>query len=172
MNINLFKKQLVIDPFYLSKQPQLPPTGPQTGRRRAGAGRPECAVELTGITALVPGFEETNTASNKISKSILASTVSAHPTFWVYIPQLPSSVYFAEFELQVLENDGKQKDLYRAPLTLTSKPGIIGITPAKTPEYSLEKGKKYHWYLKVYCGNPKTKFSSIFLLMDGWKEWR
>lgn len=127
-----------------AKKPKLPNNGAPTGRRRAGAGRnPDCPSSLTKLTALVPGDAD---------KSLLASTVAAYPTFWFYVPQLPQTARTAELVLQA-EDGTKVENIYRKPLTLSGKPGIISVTPPQKPEYSLKENKTYHWYFHIYCGN-------------------
>ena len=49
--------------------PELPDAGEPVGRRKGGAGRPECPAALTNLTAIVPGKE---------GKSFLTSTTSEH----------------------------------------------------------------------------------------------
>jgi hypothetical protein len=141
------------------QQPKLPRNGAPTGRRRAGAGRnPECPSSLTRLTALVPGDEE---------KSFLASTVVENPTFWFYVPQLSETTRSGEFVLQVL--DGKDvQNVYRTPLTLSGKSGIISITLSSQSQYSLKADKKYHWYFHIYCGDPQKTSDNFYV--DGFVQ--
>ncbi|MCA1993697.1 MAG: DUF928 domain-containing protein [Coleofasciculus sp. S288] len=143
-------------------QPKFPDHGAPTGRRRGGTGRNECPVLNTSITALVPG-EETSGESQS-SKSFLASTVAEYPTFWVYVPELPANIRSGEFVLQ----DEAGNDVYRTPLRLPEKPGILSISLPSNPQYSLENNKKYHWYFRVYCGEPQTKPEYFFV--DAWVQ--
>ncbi|MEH2411453.1 MAG: DUF928 domain-containing protein [Nostoc sp.] len=145
--------------FQSFQQPKLPRNGAPTGRRRAGAGRsPECPSSLTRLTALVPGDE---------GKSFLASTVAENPTFWFYVPQLPETMHSGEFVLQVLSGKDVQ-NVYRTPLTLSGKPGIISITPPAQPQYYLKADKKYHWYFHVYCGDPEKTSDNFYV--DGFVQ--
>ncbi|MCC5645544.1 DUF928 domain-containing protein [Nostoc sp. CHAB 5824] len=141
------------------QQPKLPRNGAPTGRRRAGAGRnPECPSSLTRLTALVPGDE---------GKSFLASTVAENPTFWFYVPELPETARFAEFVLQV--QDGREvQNVYRTPLTLSGKPGVISITLPLQSQYSLKTDKKYHWYFQIYCGDPEKTSDNFYV--DGFVQ--
>ncbi|NJL78361.1 MAG: DUF928 domain-containing protein [Richelia sp. RM2_1_2] len=141
------------------KQPKLPRNGAPTGRRRAGAGRnPECPSSLTRLTALVPGNQ---------GKSFLASTVADYPTFWFYVPKLPKTVSKAEFVLQ--KQDGRQvQNIYRTPLTLSGKPGIISVTPPAKPQYSLKANQTYHWYFHIYCGDTQATSDNFYV--DGFIE--
>ncbi|WP_193199197.1 DUF928 domain-containing protein [Nostoc sp. MG11] len=146
-------------PFQSFKQPKLPRKGAPTGRRRAGAGRnPECPSSLTRLTALVPGDG---------GESVLASTVAEHPTFWFYVPELPETVRSAEFVLQVLDGQDVQ-NVYRTPLTLPGKPGVISITLPPQPQYSLKADKKYNWYFHIYCGDPQKTSDNFYV--DGFLQ--
>ncbi len=146
-------------PFQSFQQPKLPRNGAPTGRRRGGAGRsPDCPSNLTQLTALVPG---------DAGKSVLASTVAENPTFWFYIPQLPQTTRSGEFVLQVL--DGKDvKNVYRTPLTLSGKPGIVSITLPAQPQYFLKVDKKYHWYFHIYCGDVEKTSDNFYV--DGFVQ--
>ncbi|MBE9001538.1 DUF928 domain-containing protein [Nostoc sp. LEGE 12447] len=145
--------------FQSFRQPKLPKNGAPTGRRRAGAGRnPECPNSLTRLTALVPGDAE---------ESFLASTVAENPTFWFYVPQLPQTTRYGEFVLQVL--DGKDvQNVYRTPLTLSGKSGIVSITLPSRSQYSLKADKKYHWYFHIYCGDPQKTSDNFYV--DGFVQ--
>ncbi len=142
-------------------QLKFPRNGAPIGRRQGGARRTgtECPNLKTPITALVPGEE---TADE--SKSFLAFTVSEYPTFWVYVPQLPSNVRSGEFVFQ----DEKGKDIYRTPLTLAEKSGVIGISLPPSPQYALKTDNKYQWYFKVYCGNEQN--TSEYFYVKAWVQ--
>jgi hypothetical protein len=139
-------------------QLKFPDNGTPKGRRRGGTSRDECPNLTKPITALVPGQE---TAAD--SKSFLASTVSEYPTFWVYIPELPTNLRSGEFVLQNEEGN----DIYRTPQVLSGKSGIISISLPSNPQYALKIGKKYHWYFRVYC-NEAAK--SPYFYVDAWVE--
>ncbi|WP_341531859.1 DUF928 domain-containing protein (plasmid) [Nostoc sp. UHCC 0302] len=145
--------------FQSFQQPKLPRNGAPTGRRRAGAGRnPECPVSLKRLTALVPGDG---------GKSVLALTVAENPTFWFYVPQVPETVRFAEFVLQAQDGKGVE-NVYRTPLTLSGKSGIISITPPAQPQYFLKTDKKYHWYFHIYCNDPQKTSDNFYV--DGFVQ--
>lgn len=124
-----------------------PRSGAPTGRRQGGARRNGCPDLKQPVTALVPGEETFNQ-----SISFLALTVSEYPTFWVYVPELPTKVRLGEFIFQ----DEKGKNIYRTPLTLPEKSGVIGISLPQSPQYALKQDNKYQWYFKVYCGNEQN----------------
>lgn len=143
------------------EQLKFPRNGAPIGRRQGGARRTgtECPNLKTPITALVPGEE---TADESIS--FLALTVSEYPTFWVYVPQLPSNVRTGEFVFQ----DEKGKDIYRTPLTLAEKSGVIGISLPPSPQYALKTDNKYQWYFKVYCGDRSN--TSEYFYVKAWVQ--
>ncbi|MCC5668412.1 DUF928 domain-containing protein [Nostoc sp. CHAB 5784] len=144
--------------FQSFQQPTLPRNGAPTGRRKAGAGRnPECPKSLASLTALVPGDG---------GKSVLASTVAENPTFWFYVPELPETARSAEFVLQMQDGQDVQ-NVYRTPLTLSGKRGIISITPPQ-PQYSLKANKKYHWYFHIYCGDVGKTSDNFYV--DGFVQ--
>ncbi|HIK29644.1 MAG: DUF928 domain-containing protein [Oscillatoriaceae bacterium SKW80] len=66
-------------------------------------------------------------------------TVSAHPTFFVYLPQTNSKEIF--FSLQ----DEQGESHYQTRLKVSGKGGIVSVTlPKEAPE--LEIGKNYLWF--------------------------
>lgn len=142
-------------------QLKFPRNGAPIGRRQGGARRTgtECPDLKTPMTALVPGEE-----SSDESISFLASTVSEYPTFWVYVPQLPGNVRSSEFVFQ----DDLGKDIYRMPLTLPSKSGVIGISLPQSPQYALKTNNKYQWYFKVYCGAAQN--TSEYFYVKAWVQ--
>lgn len=150
-------------------QLKFPDNGAPTGRRRGGTGRDGCPALNKPLTALVPGEETSGSdqggiSPKIISKSFLASTVAEYPTFWVYVPQMPVIKNFGEF---VLQNEAED-DVYRTPLTLPGKPGITSISLPRSPQYSLETGKKYRWYFKIYCGALQK--APEYFFVDGWVQ--
>lgn len=152
--------------IHFAQLPKLPDNGAPTGRRRGGTSRDGCPTLNTPITALVPGEEtsgssQAGTDPKSISKSFLASTVAEHPTFWFYVPNLPAHARSGEFVLQNEAGD----DVYRTPLVLPQKPGVISISLPQNPQYSLKTDNKYHWYFKVYCGNPQE--TPEYFFVDG-----
>ena len=151
--------------IHFAQQLKFPDNGAPIGRRRGGASRNGCPALSTPLTALVPGEEtlgsvEEGNESNPVSKSFLALTVAEYPTFWFYVPQLPATARYGEF---VLQNEAED-DVYRVPLMLPAKPGVIGISLPQSPQYSLYTDKKYRWYFRVYCDQPEYYF------VDGWVQ--
>jgi Domain of Unknown Function (DUF928) len=69
----------------------------------------------------------------------LGRTVSAHPTFFVYVPPTASREVF--FSLQ----DERRNHVYQTTLKISGNGGIVSVTlPKDTPE--LEVGKNYVWF--------------------------
>ncbi|MFH7024419.1 MAG: DUF928 domain-containing protein [Heteroscytonema crispum UTEX LB 1556] len=143
------------DRIYLS-QLQFPDNGAPKGRRRGGTGRDGCPDFKPPITALVPG--------DKNNKSFLGLTVAEYPTFWVYVPELPATVKSGEFIFQ----DEQNNDIWRTEIGLSGKPGAIAISLPATPQYALKPNSKYHWYFKVYCGQPQNK--AEYFYVDAWVQ--
>ncbi|UKO95878.1 DUF928 domain-containing protein [Nostoc sp. UHCC 0870] len=146
----------------LIQQLQLPDNGAPLGRRRGGTSRNDCPALKIPVTALVPGKERLDNIQGSIS--FLASTISEHPTFWVYVPELPNNIRNGEFILQ----DEAGEDIYRTFLKLPPVSAFINITLPSNPQYSLKIGKKYHWYFKIYCGQPEAE--AKYFYVDAWIE--
>lgn len=65
--------------------------------------------------------------------------------------------------------DGREvQNVYRTPLTLSGKPGVISITPPPQPQYSLKADKKYHWYFHIYCGDVGKTSDNFYV--DGFVQ--
>ena len=136
--------------------------GLPVGRRRGGTSRNSCPTLNTPLTALVPG-EETNKDLDG-SISFLAKTISEYPTFWVYVPQLPSNLSSGEF---ILQNENGE-DVYRTDVTLPSTSKVIGINLPSDSQYALKSGQKYHWYFKLDCS--ETTSEAEYFYVDAWIE--
>lgn len=158
------------------KKPELPDRGIPTGRRRGGTSRSDCPISQRPLTAIVPGRETREvdrlpySSSPKFtpqtrfsdSESFLTRTLEEYPSFWIYVPQLTDSSYKAEFILQ----DERDRDIYRAFFNLPSKSGILNIKLPPQPPHSLKIAQKYHWYVKIFCGDKNEKSGYIFV--DAW----
>lgn len=133
-----------------------PPRTPPPNRTRSGGSLgedPACQDGHKSLVALVP---ETNPVL----------TVSAHPTFWVYIPYAPAEIASGEFSVLVGLHETTQ--LYRTQFTLPETPGIVSISLPTLPEYALEEGIFYHWYFKLYCQGNTT--STANLEVNAWVQ--
>ncbi|MBD2199156.1 MULTISPECIES: DUF928 domain-containing protein [Calothrix] len=138
---------------------KLPNNGAPKGRRRGIGGRSECPKELSQITALLPAFTEEG-----MEKSTIERTLAQFPTFWVYVPELPTNARFAEFTIQDIDN---QKKFFRQELLLSGQAGIINLQLPNKPEYALKNGNRYQWILTVYC-NEEPAISEEYISVDGY----
>ena len=91
----------------------------------------------TGLTALVP-------------LNGTGSTNSAHPTFWIYLPETTAS----KIMLSVMEEnpDGAIQHHAQTTFPIPPQPGLISL---KLPDEAspLEVGKTYKWVVILVCGN-------------------
>ncbi|BAY65785.1 hypothetical protein NIES22_58920 [Calothrix brevissima NIES-22] len=135
-----------------------PPPGLGAPGNRTAGGKRGCSVmteqlatgEEKQLTALVPVYGSAN------PQVVFGLTTLSHPTFWFYVPYVTTAN--AEFSLQ---NEAGET-VYKKPVSLSGKPGIIKLSvPSK--DYSLEIGKRYHWYLDVYCDRQQPP-----VYVDGW----
>lgn len=158
------------------KKPKFPDRGIPTGRRRGGTSRSECNVADGVLTAIVPGIEVKKVKNsgyggspelaaqmtfNK-SESFLTRTLEEYPAFWVYVPKPTNWSQKGEF---ILQNEQGQ-DIYRALFNLPSKSGILKIKLPSQSQNSLMVGQKYHWYVKVFCGDEQVR--SRYVFVDAW----
>ncbi|MBW4564525.1 MAG: DUF928 domain-containing protein [Mojavia pulchra JT2-VF2] len=137
--------------------PPPPPDIKAPGNRTAG-GKRGCSVMSEQLatssdkrlTALVPVYGSGN------AELVFGLTTLSQPTFWFYVPYVTTAS--AEF---VLQNEAGQT-VYKRPVSLSGKPGIITISLPSTA-FSLEIGKRYHWYFDVYCSPQQPP-----VYVDGW----
>ncbi len=117
------------------------------GQQTAGESRGSCANAAKPLEALLP-----------VSNS--GKTVSAHPSFWVYLPETSQQTNQIEF---VIQNEARE-DIWRSP-KLNAKPGYQNFTLPET-EPPLEIGQWYRWYVKVYCDAQVASTQYV----QGWIE--
>lgn len=135
---------------------KFPDNGQPKGRRRGGTSRRDgCPKLKTPITALVPGEENNH-------KSFLASTVAEYPTFWVYVPELPVNLRSGEFVLQ----DEEGNDIFRTLIALPETSAALAVRLPPNPQYALKQDLKYHWYFRLYCGQPQNQ--PEYFYVDAW----
>ncbi len=137
--------------------PPPPPRTPPDNQTKPGGGlngsNSSCKSTSKPLTALIP-----------VKNPVL--TTREHPTFLFYVPYASDDVRFGEFSLLV-GPDEKQK-LYKTRFTLPQTPGIVSITLPSAPEYALEEGQYYHWYLKLYCQTNTSSQPSVDV--NGWVQ--
>lgn len=131
-----------------------PPPGEGMPSRTAGGGsRGQTLAVMQGMTAtpplmaLVPAFY---TQPNGTETNIKGLTLTATPTFFFYVPQIPAKE--AAFSLK----DENNNDIYQTRLAIPNQPGIVSITlPKDTPE--LKIGQTYRWSFGVIYNDEKTE---------------
>ena len=142
----------------LSQAPPKPPRTPLPDNQRTPGGglnpsNPSCKTTSKPLTALIP-----------VKNPVL--TTREHPTFLFYVPYTSDDVRVGEFSLVVgLEEKTR---LYKTRFTLPQTPGIVSITLPSAPEYALEEGQDYHWYLKLYCQTNTSSQASVDV--NGWVQ--
>jgi hypothetical protein len=104
----------------------------------AGTRGKSCLLANENLIALTPTQEST--------------TVSASPTFFVYIPK--SQAEKGDFVLV----DAKGKDVYVSTIDLPSQSSIISIPIPKT--VSLEVGQEYQWQFSINCSIENEEVSN------------
>lgn len=114
------------------------PPDPEPPDDREGSGsRTSCPPVDKPLTALI---------ASQINR-----TISAHPTFWFYVPY--SSELPREVEFFLL--DEEEKELYKTVVHIANTPGIISFRlPESAPP--LEMGKQYLWQFSYRC-NPRIR---------------
>ena len=81
----------------------------------------------------------------------LPLTVSAHPTFLVYVPR--TSAKAVEFSL--LADKSEKEIIYQTTVKLTATPGIVSISLPSSVQ-PLEIGKDYRWIVLMNCQSEET----------------
>ena len=117
------------------------------GKRVGGGSRSFCSSTEIPLTAVVP-------ASN------VGTTVSDRPNLWFYVPYGSQQANTGEFVLQ----DRQENDVYRQTFDLPQTPGLVSLElPQAAP--SLEVGRPYRWYFKLYCGDSASATANF---VEGW----
>jgi hypothetical protein len=115
-----------------------PPDTEEDNNREGSGSRTGCPALTKPLTALIP-------------KSKIDLTLSAYPTFWVYVPYQSNGQSQAEFILL----DDQENAIFKEKITLSGTPGIIKFKlPQNAPP--LEVGKTYSWQFAFIC-HPKIR---------------
>lgn len=119
--------------------------------RVGGAARGGCSsntpqLQLTAMTPITSS-----------GKSALVETVSANPSFFVYLPQ--TSAESAEF---ILQDTQSQSALYQKTVKLTKSGGVVRVALPKDNGLALEVGHQYHWSFTLLC-DPEDASSNLFV---------
>lgn len=141
------------------KPPALP-SGGAPGSRGDGMGsRGGC---LAGVPiALVPVYSQ-----GQHHDHVWGETIADRPTIWLYFPGLTAKANPALITFELTLQDAANQPLYRVPLPIPTKAGLVGI-PLPTNQAPLEPNQMYHWYIKAQC--PATSMqppASVYV--DGW----
>ncbi len=142
--------------------PPLPPSGTPIGRRRGAAGRGNCTVNLP-LTALVPAIEKP--VGGGKATYVWGKTIATHPTFWFYVPDSNTSLREVEFVLQ----DERDNDVWRSPVSLPQKPGVISVSLPSTLT-PLNINQNYHWFLKTKIAASCDRQQPV-IAKDGVEGW-
>lgn len=141
----------------LSQTPPQPPRTPPPNQSKPGGGLSAsdqaCQNTSKSLTALIP-------AQNPVL------TTREHPTLLLYVPYSSEQVRYGEFSVLVWPEE-KQR-IYKTRFTLPQTPGIVSITLPSLPEYALEEGQYYHWYVKLYCKGNKSSQPDFDI--NGWMQ--
>ncbi|MEW6492878.1 MAG: DUF928 domain-containing protein [Cyanobacteriota bacterium] len=120
------------------------------GRRVGGGTRGDCYLGEKTLTALIP-------------QNNIGLTVSAHPTFFFYVPQ-SSNAQLVEFVLR----DENDQLVYEKQLRTNGPSGIVSFSlPEAIASEPLKVNQKYHWYFSMIC-NPQNRAHDVSV--DGWVQ--
>ncbi|MBD2481389.1 DUF928 domain-containing protein [Planktothrix sp. FACHB-1365] len=115
-----------------------PPDTEEDNNREGSGSRTGCPAVTKPLTAIIPN-------------SKIDLTLSAYPTFWVYVPYQSNGESQAEFILL----DDQEEAIFKEKITLSGTPGIIKFKlPQNAP--ALEVGKIYYWQFAFIC-NPQIR---------------
>ncbi len=157
------------------KLPPVPSRG-APGQRGEGASRGECRRSGQLFTAIVPAVPAkaatsqaatSQTATAKIATDVWGLTTASHPTLFAYIPFSQKCT-----SLEFVMLDSANKTVYRMPVMVPSKPGLISIhSPSTAP--ALDTKALYHWALKATVTPPSIELSGAkskpdVYSIDGW----
>lgn len=147
---------LIISPTVVSQNRPAPPDTPPPDNKAESGG------QLTGSNNSCKTSSE-NPILLLPKQSDKGLTTSEYPTFWFYIPYTQEDRIEGQFSLLTRDN---KKRLYRIEFKLPKTPGIVSISLPASPEYVLEEGKYYQWYLELSCN--KESNSKPDHEMNGW----
>lgn len=128
-----------------SRTPRDDPRLSRPRTRTVAASRGDCQVAGAGLPELL------TVVPDEFYFEALPTT-SPRPTFWAYSPYIVEADTKVEFVLYAQEGGDTSGDPIVTQLIEAVGPGIFSIPfPSTAP--SLEVGKVYEWFIKVYCDN-------------------
>ena len=137
-----------------SKKRPTPPRRIPPNKVKPGGGldfaQQACVDDTESLVALVPIDDP-------------VTTTKPYPSFLFYVPDRPANINYGEFSL--LSADDKSR-IYQTSVTFKKTPGIVKIDLPSDPQYALEEGKLYHWYLTIHCHDDSDRL--ISLDVNGW----
>ncbi|GAX38380.1 DUF928 domain-containing protein [Nodularia sp. NIES-3585] len=150
--------------------PPPPPPDRSAAGSRSGAASRGCDAANQTVTALVPTYENTLEQGKQAVVPITqvwGLTKAENPYFLFFVPYNASSIAKIEFVLQE-QTDNKSKTLYRSYLKPPESPGIISVNLPPS-EGSLQVGKMYHWFFKVWVQCAEKQPTKLDYA-DGWVQ--
>lgn len=109
-----------------------PPNLGAPGDTRDAGGRPFCQTPERPLMALSP------------SQTNWGETIDAHPTFWLYIPEMPGSIAL------VLTDEQTQAEVFRTQFDDVPQGGMVRLPLPETAP-PLEVDRLYRWQLQFVC---------------------
>lgn len=97
------------------------------------------------LRALVPPTKESKDTSPS-GEFALGQTLAQSPHIWLYIPELPKGVNYAEVMLQ----DENDRDVLKQPARIPVASGLFSFNISDTG-VSLEVDRVYHWFFSIIC---------------------
>lgn len=126
--------------------------GVRSSRYRVGAfSRSGSCPDQSKVTAFVPP-PQTGERDDK-NNGTVDHTVSSHPTFWVYLANLPPQAQ-VQFTLQ---NASASEELLNTRFVLNGQTGLLGVRLPKTAP-GLKVGESYLWQVTVQCNSEATLY--------------
>lgn len=134
----------------MSQRPQPPPRRPVTPplnpndnpQTSPGGVRDDCVMGQKPLTAVIP-----------VTEGKTALTISAYPTFFVYVPE--TGAQEAEF---ILVDTINNSVVYQTRVRLPKTPGVMSLNlPRRADVKGLQAQKNYRWTLALVCKSQDGK---------------
>lgn len=138
----------------------------QAGRRRMIFRLNDRGVPVSRVGGAARGGCSSNTPQLQLTamtpitstgKSALVETISANPSFFVYLPQ--TSAEKAEF---ILQDAQTQKAIYQKTVGLTQSGGVVQVKLPQENGLALALDRQYQWSFTLLC-DPDDASSNLFV---------